>query len=371
MLRNIHIWILPYLKQRLLSLGRTGSRSVHILFCVADHFEPLWGGADAKLGEERVARWIEAYERIATGFADSDGHHPRHTYFFPLEQHEPRYIHLLRDHCRKGFGEVELHLHHNNDTEDNFRRTIEHYKKMFQSDGFLGLDREDKVRYGFVHGNWALDNSSPDGSWCGLNNEITLLHETGCYADFTLPSAPSPTQTTTINSIYYAVDDPEKPKSHNRGFRVSVGGRPPDSGNHLMIIQGALGLDWKWRRLGIIPRIENSEISLGHPPLPHRWKLWRDASICVAGRPEWLFIKVHMHGCTGETQNILFDNGAFRALHESIARLRKENEALFFHYVSAREMYNIVKAAEAGKEDNPIEFKDYEISPPPLTPAGR
>ena len=31
------------------------------------------------------------------------------------------------------------------------------------------------------------------------------------------------------------------------------------------------------------------------------------------------------------------------------------------HYVSAREMYNIIKAAEAGKSGNPGKYRDYEI----------
>src|SRR3546814_3205543 len=61
----------------------------------------------------------------------------------------------------------------------------------------------------------------------GLDNELTLLRELDCYADFTMPSAPSPTQTTTINSIYYATDDPVRPKSHDTSTpaRVGVPGR--------------------------------------------------------------------------------------------------------------------------------------------------
>ena len=33
----------------------------------------------------------------------------------------------------------------------------------------------------------------------------------------------------------------------------------------------------------------------------------------------------------------------------------------FLHYVSAREMYNIVKAAECGEEGNPNRYRDYII----------
>ena len=37
-----------------------------------------------------------------------------------------------------------------------------------------------KIIYSFIHGNWALDNSRPDGRWCGVDNEIDILVETGC-----------------------------------------------------------------------------------------------------------------------------------------------------------------------------------------------
>jgi len=39
-------------------------------------------------------------------------------------------------------------------------------------------------------------------------------------------------------------------------------------------------------------------------------------------------------------------------------------------YVTARELYNIIKAAEAGKsEDNPEAYRDYEIKPPVYIPT--
>ena len=41
-----------------------------------------------------------------------------------------------------------------------------------------------------------------------VNNELEILRDTGCYADFTMPSAPHPTQTWKINSIYSASDRP-------------------------------------------------------------------------------------------------------------------------------------------------------------------
>src|SRR5713101_1254028 len=117
--------------------------------------------------------------------------------------------------------------------------------------------REGRTLFGFIHGNWSLDNSRPDGRWCGVNNELQVLRETGCYADFTLPSAPSACQTRKINSIYYATDDPQRPKSHDTGTDVRVGGKP---GGDLLIVQGPLALNWNSRKFSLLPRIENSEV---------------------------------------------------------------------------------------------------------------
>ena len=43
-------------------------------------------------------------------------------------------------------------------------------------------------RYAFVHGNFALANSA-GGLFCGVDSEMQILAETGCYADLTMPAA--------------------------------------------------------------------------------------------------------------------------------------------------------------------------------------
>jgi len=37
------------------------------------------------------------------------------------------------------------------------------------------------------------------------------------------------------------------------------------------------------------------------------------------------------------------------------------------HYVTAREMYNIAKAAEAGERGEPGDFRDFRIPAPPVS----
>src|SRR5207237_945919 len=111
-----------------------------------------------------------------------------------------------------------------------------------------------EIVYGFVHGNWALCNALPDGVRCGVNNELEVLVETGCYADFTYPSAPHVSQPPIINALYYACDRPGRPRSHEVGWPVGGGPQPPGS---LLLVQGPLVLDWRHRKLGVLPGTEN------------------------------------------------------------------------------------------------------------------
>ena len=222
------------------------------------------------------------------------------------------------------------------------------------------------MAFGFIHGNWALDNSRHDGRWCGVNNEIQVLAELGCYADFTMPSAPSDTQTPKINSIYYATDDPHRPRSHDTGVDVEVG--RPASGD-LMLIQGPLALNWRDRKWGLMPRTENSDVRASSPPSPQRTDLWVQQHIHVRGRPEWLFIKVHTHGAQERDMDSLLGAPA-QALYADLGQRYNDGQRHVLHYVSAREMYNIVKAAEAGEKGNPNHYRDYVLPPPKSSRVG-
>lgn len=178
----------------------------HVFVCVADHYEPDWGGASSDVRIARVDRWLREYPQSVAGIHDSLGRPPQHTFFFPLERYEPGLLDRLADLCHRGFGDVEVHLHHDNDTSEQLRNKLHWFKNTLHSrHGLLERDADGQLTYGFIHGNWALDNSHPEGKWCGVNDELSILRETGCYADFTMPSAPDRTQTRTINSIYSVI----------------------------------------------------------------------------------------------------------------------------------------------------------------------
>jgi hypothetical protein len=304
---------------------------------------------------------VEKYPQLFSKFHDADGRPPQHTFFYPIEQYNRGHVEALASLCRDGFGEVEIHLHHDNDSAENLRRTLLHCTSVLsERHGLLSRDRRTgEIKYGFVHGNWALDNSRPDGMRCGVNNELDVLRETGCYADFTLPSAPDRSQTWQINSIYYAIDDPNRPKSHNCGIRVGTAPRPHNS---LMLIQGPLVLNWRSARFWILPRIENGCIQGNHPPSAARLSLWIKASVQISTRPDWFFVKLHTHGGPESNQQVLLSEPMVR-FHEMLAARAAADKSFHYHYVTAREMYNLVRAAEAGWQGPISEAKGFELIP--------
>jgi hypothetical protein len=347
--KGMHRWLLPYLLASGRRRGPRAGQPIHVLLAVCDHYEPKRGNPPAAKAKARVQQWVDEYPRLFGGFRDSDGRSPRHSFFYPAEEYEPEYLDMLAGLCRAGYGEVEVHLHHDNDTAENLRRTLLDFKKtLAERHGLLSRDKvTGEVVYGFIHGNWALDNARCDGRWCGVNNELDVLRETGCYADFTLPSAPSETQTRKINSIYWAVDDPKRPKSHNTGVDVGAGPAPADG---LLMIQGPLLLDWAARKRGFLPGIENADLRKSQPPSIERLDRWLRAEVRVKTRPEWYFVKLHTHGCDEPNPEVLLGEPMVK-FHRALKMKADEDPNFRFHYVTAREMANLALAAAADAND--------------------
>lgn len=321
-------------------------RPVHVFLCVCDHYEPAWRRPAREVEEQRVARWVCEFPRMAERFADATGRCPQHTFFYPVEdeEYDDRHVSQIAQLCRQGFGDVEVHLHHDGQSSQQLRDLLsKRTARLHDVHGLLEKDASGQLTYGFIHGNWALDNSRPDGKWCGVNDEITVLRETGCYADFTMPSAPDPCQTRTINSIYYAIDDPNSPKSHDRGIRAARGRKPPVDG--LLMIQGPLAWDWSRPKWGLLPRLENGDLTGRCPPSLDRFGRWCQSGVCVAGREDWLFVKLHTHGAQ-ESNMEMFLGDPMARFHSDLKEFADLNPQLKYYYVTAREMAAIARQAE-------------------------
>ena len=332
------------------------------MLAVVDHFEPLHGGVSHDVGLNRIRTWRERYPSAAGPFIDADGRHPRHTFFFPIEQYKAEYLDPLAELTGLGLAEVEVHLHHDGDTAAHLREELAGFTTtLHERHGLLSKDASGAIRYGFIHGNWALGNSLPGGRWCGVDDELDVLRRTGCYADFTLPAAPAAAQTRTVNQIYYADTARAVPKSHDRGRRAAVGRRPAST--DLLLVQGPLAMSWRHARRGIIPRLESGTLDARNPPTAARFADWLSCGISVAGRPEWVFVKVHTHGAPEPNAEVLLGPAA-AAFHRDVLAQFNDGVRYRLHYVTAREMANIVHAAEEGRTGNAGDYRDSGLPRP-------
>ena len=339
--RNMQLWITSYIKEKLFSRRAKKTALKHIYVSLVDHYEPYFGNATQEEARELVTKWMNSYRKISASHTDSNGRPPQHTYFYPEEEYDEWILNEIKLICKEGLGDVEIHLHHDNDTAENLEKTLNRFKKLlFEKHGLLRKDKNGEIVYGFIHGNWALDNSRPDGRWCGIDNELDILIKTGCVYDMTMPSAPSDTQTKTINQIYIARED-GKCKSHNTGKRLVVGSWPEN--NELLMIQGPLTLNWKSRKFGVIPRIESAELSSAAIPTKTRIDLWESCQISVVGAEEHIFIKLHTHGLQQHNMDMFFDKNGFDKLWTLLEDKYKSRKGYELHYVTAWEMYKKIQ----------------------------
>lgn len=360
---NMHIWLPSYLSGILPRRGQSAAPKppVHVMFLMVDHFEPT--------KEENVKPWIKRYPEIASRYRDADNRPPRYTWFFPIEQYaaNQQFIDPISTLCAQDLGEIELHLHHSDDNEDTLREKLTDGLIKYQRHGVFTTE-DGRTAFAFIHGNWALCNSvSTNGhNFCGVNNELGILAELGCFADFTFPALRSVAQPKKINAIYYAADN-GLPKPYNDGDEVEVYSKPKGD---LMIFQGPLGIDWQgwWRQIQkyqvqLWPRTEAGHVQDGAPPSPRRVDAWVRAGIHVKGRPEWIFVKAHTHGASPKNWHLLLDDQGLPVIWHHLATRYNDGSKYKLHFVTAREAYNIVKAAEMGLEGDPGEFRDLVVKP--------
>ena len=190
-----------------------------------------------------------------------------------------------------------------------------------------------------------------------MNNELQILKKTGCYADFTFPSIneANPRQ---INCIYYEIDDPDKPKSHNTGRRVKKDGA--ETGD-LMMIQGPLHPFLFSEKISSL-RYVNDAID-GDPIVTgKRIDAWIKTGIHVEGKRNWVFVKNHTHGTMRSDAALGKD---VERIFSHLETRYNDGKEYILHYVTAREAYNIIKAVESGKNySDPEKYRDFLIEKP-------
>ena len=359
-------WIVRYPFERASNLlSRNVFEKRHVIVTVANHFEPSWS-PDGLLGLDAQKRRMEEWVRIARGtgeaLRDSDGTKFRHTNFFPGEQYDADIVDMLAGLQAEGLGETEIHLHHGleaPDTSDSLRHQLLDFRDTLAERHRLlsRMDGDPRPRYAFVHGNLALANSF-DGKYCGVDDEMRILEETGCYADMTLPSAPTEGQVPVVNKIYECALPLEEKAPHRKGRRIGVGDAELQ---FPLMITGPLVFNWTRTIKGFpVPRLEDGALTLNQPLSYSRFRRWMNANITVAGRTDWVFVKLYCHGFFDGDLDVCIGQDVRRFFQEVIEKGDASGDYKV-HFATAREMTNMVFAAVDGKSGNPGDFRDYRL----------
>ena len=356
--RRLDLWLPSYLAGAPLRWYRRHKRTTqhtHVIFLICDHFEPRHGIHHVEQAAGRINAWQSGYAEFQQKCRDEFGTAPLHTWFYP-PHHGSEHLAGLAAMAHAGLGEVELHYHHENDTHETLTRDLQSTLDEYNRWGLLlASGDQPSPSFGFIHGDWALGNAA-GGQHCGVNDELTVLKKLGCWADLTMPSADR-SQTRKINAIYYGKSNPYRAKAHSTGPNAAVG-KTADDG--LMLIQGPLGINW---HAPSYPRIENASLTSANWGRSDRIRKWIDCHVHVRGRPEWLFIKLHAHGAIEKDFDALFGEKAM-AMHRELHQKYNDGKRYTLHYVTARQAYNIAKAAEDGHSGNPSDYLDYRIAVP-------
>lgn len=339
-----YIWFPSYVSSLLTRGENVPDEQKHVIFVMVDHYEPGRGERGVQINEA----WLEKFRPIAGKHFDSFNNRFRYSWFYPYDERNEQVLRSLSKMAFDGYGEVELHWHHPPATSVTFPAMLEEAIQWFQKCGALiSCGANPGTHFAFIHGNWALDNSQ---ARCGVNNELDILFKHGCYADFTFSTIGTPSQPKKINAIYYAWDT-STPKSYNTGSDSEVGKSITD---RLMIFEGPIGFVFGNMK------IEYGAVESYAIPNGARINHWINTNIHVKRRPEWVFVKVYSHGI--QSSGAILDHH-LDLLLQSLEGICKERK-LRLHYMTAREAYNLVKAAEDGKGGNPEDYRDYRIPKP-------
>lgn len=354
----------PFIRAKSILSERSESKK-HIIFTVANHFEPSWkrqGFHDLKGQINRLDEYHKMARKTGETVRDADGTKFRHTNFYPAEQYYPELLDKMAEMQAEGLGDVEIHLHHGiekPDTAENLRRSLVEFRDILaeRHKCLSRMEGRETPMWAFVHGNLALANSC-GGNYCGVDEEMQILEETGCYVDMTLPSAPDRTQVPMLNQIYEYGLPANEPVPHRTGKSVSVFGNQPQLP---LIFTGPLIFNWTRRIKGVpIPRLDDGALVNNQPMDIDRLNRWVNANVTVKGRPEWVFVKLYCHGFFDYDQEACIGEGAKRFFSEIIENGEKTGEYKIY-FASAREAFNMVSAAIDGKEGTPGDFRNYKL----------
>ena len=292
---------------------------VHLLLCIADHFEPHNGRVSAATARTRV-------ESVGRGVPPALRGLPRQRrppaaahVLLPGRQYNPEHLDALAGLCRAGFGEVEVHLHHDGDTADGLRRaTLAEAKDAARRRHGLLPRHRGTGRTGLrLRPRQLGPGQLPARTAAGAGSTMSST-SSGRPAVTPTSLFPRPRARRRRGRSTASITRPTTPSARSRTTGASTSATGP-ARRRLDVHPGAVGPELARRKRGSLPRLENGCIQGSQPPGIDRLDLWLQARVQVRARPDWYFVKLHTHGAEEYNQRVLLGQ-PMAGFHEALAR---------------------------------------------------
>jgi hypothetical protein len=303
-------------------------------------------GISAGESESLSTPIIDSINALCARYIDNDSQQFKLTMFAESDSSLLRRLSYLSE---AGACEVEYMLNPKSGVDSVIDRKIATEIGLLNKFGW-GVTTQREVSFAVMR----VDGGSRPAS-CD-RNELEILRGAGCYADLTCASRRSMDQWSLMNTVAMLQPKLNSMNSRNSARELVAGKLGRGSVltvNSPLVIAFRRG---KWYR----PYLDDGILSVPEHPDPARVDSWIRANVHVRGQPNWLFIKIEI----ADFVETMSDRVFLQSLNEMLSFFGYaygDGVRYRLHFASARETYNIARAAEAGREGDAGEYRDYMI----------
>ncbi|MFH1894272.1 MAG: hypothetical protein ABIK83_16500 [Candidatus Zixiibacteriota bacterium] len=338
------LWLVPYLKWEFSTpIDREQ------IACPQDFVLAVVCPITAETDTIAMEQGLDSLAGVISNYTDSDSSIFRITF---ASRADSTRLKLLSDFCKSGLGEVEYLLRSEFDTAFDAGQMLDDdldilksfgWAKTVDSEVCFTVLRERPVSL-------RLDRE--------ICSSLSQLAAQGCYFDLSESDRHSTSRLTSVNSIYLVSTRLDDAGLYSDKCELVAGklGR-----GRLLVIDSPLLIDWSdWRDV-YVPFVDDGKLTPGILADSRRVNSWIRADVHVTGQPNWIFVKLVIDSLLNvEPASHLI--ASIDRMLEYLQRLPNDGQYRV-HFVTAREMYNIARAAEAGMSGNADDFRDYLIKP--------
>jgi hypothetical protein len=130
-----------------------------------------------------------------------------------------------------------------------------------------------------------------------------------------------------------------------------------------MIFEGPLTFTPSWNLRHLFVTADDGNIHPSMPATAKRVDAWVRAAVHAPGRPDWIFVKVFGHAISSDGDAEAALGPDFDSALRHLETRYNDGARYVLHYVTAREAYNIVRAAMDGRGGDPDAYRDWDVKP--------